>query len=571
MVARWLVTSAWPYSSDIPHLGNLVGSVLSADIFARYHRLIGDDVLYVSGSDEHGTPLEVEALKRGVPVKELADKNHESISAVFRSWEISYDNYTRTESEAHKKFVRQLYSEIYSNDAYIFTQVERIHYCPKDKRFLPDRFVEGVCPYCGFESARGDQCDNCGRPLDSERLGNAYCVICKSRTELRDTKQWFFDLPKLSGYVSEYLDRAELSQNIIRFSRGWLKDGLRPRSITRDSEWGIKAPFPGAENKTIYVWMEAVLGYVSAAIEYFEKAGNPNGWKAFWLDKSAKTSFFIGKDNIPFHAIILPSLLRASGMEYNEPSLISSTEFLLFEGQKFSKSMKIGIWCDEALEILPADYWRYALVSLRPESGDINFGWDSFAEKVNSDLNDTIGNFVNRTLVGVAKFSGGQFSRTREQFSSGAPEKFKDTLAGALERHSQISKAYENVELQLACRKSTEQASEANRFLSETEPWKVVKTDKTRTEEILYVALSILKLLAIEFAPVIPSSTSEMARQAGLFKKSSGKPTWNDALLDDDLPILAKDPSPIFSKHSAKGLKEKLDIIRSQKEKKIKA
>ena len=342
-MTKWVVTSAWPYSSDIPHLGNMIGSVLSADVFARFNRLIGNEVVFVSGSDEHGTPLEVEALKRKIPVRELADQNHQRISDVFRRWNISYDNYTRTDSEAHWKFTRELYSEIYNNDSYIFTQVERINYCTHDDRFLPDRFVEGTCPYCGYERARGDQCDNCGRPLDADLLIKAYCVICKNPTELRETKQWFFDLPKMSDYISDFLARAELSTNVIKFCRGWIKDGLRPRSITRDSKWGIKAPFPGAEDKTIYVWMDAVLGYVSAVIEYFEKKGTPEVWKEYWLDSSTKTSFFIGKDNIPFHAIILPSLLRASGQNYNEPNLISSTEFLNFEGQKFSKSRKVGI------------------------------------------------------------------------------------------------------------------------------------------------------------------------------------------------------------------------------------
>ena len=564
-LARWLVTSAWPYSSDIPHLGNLIGSVLSADVFARYHRLVGDEVLFVSGSDEHGTPLEVEALKKGIPVRQLADRNHERISEIFRRWNVSYDNYTRTESPVHKRFVREHYTEIYNNDTYIFTQVERIHYCNTDRRFLPDRFVEGTCPNCGYQAARGDQCDNCGRPLDAERLINAYCVICRNPTVLRDTKQWFFDLPRLSQYVSDYLGRAELSQNVLSFSKGWLKDGLRPRSITRDSEWGVPAPFPGAEGKTIYVWMEAVLGYVSAAIEYYEKkGGDPEGWETFWLKGDAKTSFFIGKDNIPFHAIILPSLLRASGRKYNEPNLISSTDFLLFEGQKFSKSRRVGIWADEALEILPADYWRFALVSLRPESGDINFGWDSFSKKVNNDLNDAIGNFANRTLVGVLKFSDGTFTLNKDHFLSSASEEYTKQLEGSLNRHEEIRDLYERVEIQSACRKTVEQAYESNRFLSSTEPWKLVKTDKRKANEILYVALSSLKLIAIELCPIIPVASSEIIRQAQLFKSRSGVPRWDLTLIDDDLPIKVSDAKPIFHKVDPEDLRLKLEKVRRE-------
>ena len=557
-MTKWVVTSAWPYSSDVPHLGNLIGSVLSADVFARFLRINGNSVVFVSGSDEHGTPLEVEALKRGLAVKELADLNHKRISDLFAKWNISYDNYTRTESIVHKRYVQDLYSKIYQNDSFIFTRVERIHYCENDKRFLPDRFVEGKCPYCGFESARGDQCDNCGRPLDAEKLGNAYCVICKNSTALRDTKQWFFDLPKLSDYVSNYLDHAELSQNVINFSRGWLKEGLRPRSITRDSEWGIKAPFPGAENKTIYVWMEAVLGYPSATVEYFERKGSPEEWKEYWLEKTSKTSFFIGKDNIPFHAIILPSLLKASSQNYTEPSLISSTEFLLFEGQKFSKSRRVGIWIDEAAELLPVDYWRYALVSLRPESSDVNFGWDSLVEKINNDLNDTIGNFVNRTLVGVSKFAENRFDLT----FSDIREEFKEKIASSKSRHDKIRSLYQNAELQNACRLSAQQVAEGNSFLSSTEPWKAVKSDKRKALEILYVALTTLKLSCSELFPIIPSSVELMTSQSGLFKNGMD---YSNVSIDNDLPIETKDIKPIFHKVSASELREKLESLRRSK------
>lgn len=558
-MTKWVVTSAWPYSSDIPHLGNMIGSVLSADVFARFNRLIGNNVVFVSGSDEHGTPLEVEALKRGIPVRLLADQNHERISDIFKQWNISYDNYTRTDSEAHWSFTRELYMQIYNSDSYIFTQVERIHYCTHDQRFLPDRFVEGTCPYCGYERARGDQCDNCGRPLDAERLIKAYCVICKNPTVLRETKQWFFDLPKMSDYISDFLARAELSTNVIKFCRGWIKDGLRPRSITRDSKWGIKAPFPGAEDKTIYVWMDAVLGYVSAVIEYFEKKAEPEKWKEFWFDPESKTSFFIGKDNIPFHAIILPSLLRATGMKYNEPNLISSTEFLNFEGEKFSKSRRIGIWTDEALQLLPADYWRFALISLRPEAGDVNFGWDSFSEKVNNDLNDTIGNFVNRTLVGVARFADNHF----ELNSGDIPEDYSELVTKAQNRHIDIKNLFSKVELQSACRAIVSQGYDANRFLSSTEPWKVVKTDKQKALQIIYVALSTLKLLASELSPIIPETAAKISSQAGIFKGSNGEPRWDDTSLDADLPIVSRNVQPIFAKVKPQELKEKLEKIRA--------
>lgn len=560
-MSKWVISSAWPYSSDIPHLGNLVGSVLSADVFARFQRLVGSSVVFVSGSDEHGTALEVVALRDNIPIKELVDRNHERISNLFRRWNISYDNYTRTESPVHRKYVSDLYMDIYRNDNYIFTQVERIHYCPNDKRFLPDRFVEGTCPFCSFVGARGDQCDNCGRLIDAEKLISPYCVICKTPTILRETKQWFFDLPKLSDYISGYLDRAELSPNVVNFCRGWIKSGLRPRSITRDSKWGIPAPFPGAEGKTIYVWMDAVLGYVSATIEYFERKGEPDAWKKYWFEAGSKTAYFIGKDNIPFHAVILPSLLYASGSHYNEPSTISSTEFLLFENQKFSKSRKIGIWIDEALEILPVDNWRYALIVQRPESGDVNFGWDVLVEKVNSDLNDNVGNFVNRTLVGVSRFADNSLEVKKEDIA----EEFTPTINSIYERHDRVKESYESAGLQAACRLTIEGVANANKFLSSLEPWKVVKTDRARALQILYVALTFLKVSCLELYPIIPGSVDEILKQVTLFKKSGKISSWDEISIDEDLPISTSQVKPLFYKVSAEKLKESLEEIRRRK------
>ncbi len=557
---KWVVTSAWPYASDVPHLGNLIGSVLSADVFARYHRLVGDEVVFVSGSDEHGTPIEVEAVKRGVSPKEFASNNHRRIAELFKAWGISFDNYTETESPIHIEFVRDHYMKVYDN-GYIFTQTERVHYCERDARFLPDRFVEGTCPHCGFRPARGDQCDNCGRPLDSAELIEPYCVLCGGRTVLKETTQWFFDLPQLSDYVLDYLNRAELSENVVNFAKSWIKAGLRPRSLTRDSSWGIKAPFPGAENKTIYVWMEAVLGYVSAVIEYFGLRGTPDKWRDYWVADAAKTSFFIGKDNIPFHAIILPALLKASGQKYNEPSLISSTEFLNFDGQKFSKSRRVGIWIDEALQLLPADYWRYALVSMRPETGDVDFGWNILEHKINGELNDAIGNLANRTLTGVLRFASGSFNLHKTSVSP----RYNQVLEEVFARHERIGSAYSRAELRSACRLILEQASEANRFLSSKEPWKMVKNDRQGALEVLYVALTALKAISIELEPITPTIAAQIISQAGFFKATGGRPKWAEPQIDDDLPIEPRNVSPVVHKVSAAQLKAKLEELRRRR------
>jgi len=311
---RWLVCSAWPYINYVPHLGTMIGSVLSADVFARYLRLRGDEVVFVSGSDEHGTPIEVEAIKRGIPPRKLTDEMHQKVKEIFDDWGITFDNYTRTESPTHKEFIQRFYMKIYEN-GHIFSEEIEMLYCPKCKRFLPDRFVEGECPYCGYENARGDQCENCGRLLDPVELKSPRCAICGSTPEVKKTTHWFFDLPKFEEDLKKYVEgNKQLPENARNFSLNLLKEGLRPRSLTRDNEWGIPAPFPGAEKKTIYVWMEAVLGYVSATIEWAKNIGKPDEWKKYWFDPQTKSVYFIAKDNIPFHVLILPALLMASGV-----------------------------------------------------------------------------------------------------------------------------------------------------------------------------------------------------------------------------------------------------------------
>src|SRR5512136_212290 len=404
---KTLVTSAWPYMHSLPHLGNLVGSILSADVFARYCRLKGEAIIMVSGSDEHGTPVEVESVKLGISPKELTDKNHKRLSGLLVEWGISFDNYTRTENPIHKEFVQKTLMEIYDN-GYIFAQETEMLYCEKCSRFLPDRYVEGKCPYCGYEQARGDQCENCGRLLETTLLIEPYCAICNSKPVVKKTEHWYFDLPKLSKKVGEFLEsNNRLAGNTRNFSMSLIAEGLKPRAVTRDVNWGIPAPFPGAEDKRVYVWVEAVLGYVSATIEYFRNHGETERWKEYWFDKKARTYYFIGKDNIPFHTIILPALLLASGEGYNLPWNVSATEFLQFKGEKASKSQRIGIWIDEALEMFSVDYWRFFLVATRPESKDTNFSWDFFLEKINADLNDTYGNFIHRTLTFIdSKFGG---------------------------------------------------------------------------------------------------------------------------------------------------------------------
>jgi methionyl-tRNA synthetase len=557
-----LVTSAWPYINVTPHIGNLVGSVLSADVVARYYRLKGEEVVMVSGSDEHGTPIEVEAIRLGISPKNLTDRNHARVSALFKEWGISFDNYTRTENPVHKEFVRNHLMKIFNN-GYIFVQETTMLYCENCHRFLPDRFVEGKCPYCGNESARGDQCDSCGRLLEPTILLEPYCVICKSKPVTKTTKHWYFDLSKFSEKLSNYLSSNEqLPTTTKNFSLNLIKEGLKPRAVTRDVGWGIPAPFPEAEDKTIYVWVEAVLGYVSATIEYFRNRGEPEKWKEYWFDKDAKTLYFIGKDNIPFHTIILPALLLASGEDYNLPWNVSATEFLQFGGEKASKSQRRGIFIDEAIELFPADYWRYYLMATRPETKDSNFSWELFIEKVNSDLNDTFGNFIHRTLTFINTQLNGEVPQPKTL------EKDDEEVLKALkEKVETIAKELENCRLQSAANNVISVSRMGNQYLNEKEPWKLIKTDREKALNVIYVAAQIVKALAIISAPFIPFAAEELWKTLNL-PGSVHKQRWDEAL--KPLPPKHKiaEAKPLFKKVEVS--EEKLDELLAKVREKIK-
>ncbi len=555
-LGKVLVTCAWPYVNYMPHLGTLV-QVLSADVVARYYRLKGEDVVMVSGSDEHGTPIEVEAVKLGISPKQLTDKIHAKVVELFKKWGFSFDNYTRTENPVHKEFVQAHHSKIYNN-GYVFAQETEMLYCEKCSRFLPDRFVEGKCPYCGYETARGDQCDACGRLLEPTFLIEPYCTICKSKPIIKKTKQWYFDLPKFSEKLADFINNnKELPANARNFSLNLIKEGLKPRAMTRDVDWGIPAPFPGAEGKTFYVWFENVLGYVSATIEYFRNKEEPEKWKEYWFNKEAKTLYFVGKDNIPFHVIIFPALLLASGEDYNLPWNVPATEFLQFKGERASKSRRIGIWMDEALELFPADYWRFFLMATRPETKDANFSWEIFIEKINSDLNDTFGNFIHRTLA----FMNTQFNSEVPQ-PEALDEDDKRILETLKEKVETVAKEIEDCGLQSAANTMISISRMGNQYLNEKEPWNLIKKDRGKAASVIYVAAQIVKALAVVSAPLIPFAAEELWRTLNL-PGSVHEQGWDEALTP--LPPRHKmaKAKPLFHKIDAteKELDEKLEKI----------
>jgi len=544
-----LVTCAWPYAYSIPHLGNLIHP-LSADVIARYHRLKGDDVVFVSGSDEHGTPIEVEAMLRKKKPRELTDEMHAEIKKIFENLEISFNNYTRTESEIHKDFVRKFYKKIEEN-GYIFYQKMIQLFCEKDSIFLPDRFVIGTCPICGYERARGDQCENCGSLLEPMQLIEPRCIVCGSKPIQKETKHGFIDFPKLRDKVIEYINNNPYFDKRTKImSLSYIKDEFRARALTRDNQWGIPAPFKELENKTIYVWFEAVLGYISATIEYF----NDERWKEFWFNKEALTYYFIGKDNIPFHAVIFPALLMANSQGYNLPHIISTTEFLTYEGKKFSKSQGIGIWLDEALQLAEPDYWRYVLIYLRPEERDTEFSLKLFVELVNSHLNDTLGNLAYRVL----SFTKNYFEYTVKKPQLLTQEE-KDVLLKTEELIKEADSSFRQVKLRNALNAAMDIARLGNWFFNEKKPWEIAKRNREEASRIIYVLLRLLNSLSVVLFPIIPSKCLELRHMMNLPEQF----VWEDALADPfEKTHKISEPKILFRKYTLEELQNKLEAIR---------
>jgi methionyl-tRNA synthetase len=519
----------------------MIGSVLSADVFARYLRLRGYEVVFVSGSDEHGTVIEVEARRKGIKPRELTDEAHEYVSKLFKAWYISFDNYTRTESEVHKEFVRDLMMSIYRN-GYIEVREQVMPYCEKDRIYLPDRFVVGVCPYCGYEDARGDQCDSCGRLLNPEELITPKCTFCSSRPTFKVTKHWFFRLDKVEDVIKEWLvNHKYLDENVKNFSISWIRQGLKPRSLTRDNEWGIKAPFPEADDKTIYVWFEALLGYISATKEYFKSLGVEGRWRDFWLNNDSGTAYFIGKDNIPFHAIILPAMLVASNEGYNLPTIISATEYLMFEGQKFSKSRRVGIWIDEALEIIPEpDYWRFALIRMRPEGRDTNFSWSEFLRIINSELNDDIGNYIHRILTLTYRFFNGLISKPSTY--SDIDLDFLDKIKKAVGRYCEYM---DLARIRAASDVVLELARSGNYYLNVKQPWAKIKTDTNDVITTLYLGFLSIYYLGLMLHPIIPNTTGKLFNILNIDINSV---KLTPTVVDIETPHKISKPEPLFKK-----------------------
>ncbi len=516
-----LVTSALPYANGPIHLGHLSGAYLPADIYVRYKRLNGDDVIYICGSDEHGVPITISADKEKVSPKVIIDRYHEANKKAFERFGMSFDNYSRTSLPIHHETAKEFFLEFY-NRGLLIEKKSLQFFDEKANMFLPDRYVEGTCPKCGNQEARSDECENCGSLYDPSELKNPRSKISGGTPSLKETTHYYFPLGKyqkrLEAYVDEMNEKYGWKDNVLQYCRGWFKDGLKDRAITRDLDWGIKVPVDGAEGKVIYVWFEAVLGYISSTKEFAQKKNQPELWKKYWLDTKTKYIAFIGKDNVVFHTIIFPAILMAwndgTKEKYCLPQNVPANEFLNFEGKKFSKSRNWGIDVDEFLNIFPADPLRFTLAANLPENRDTDFYWKEFQLRNNSELADILGNLINRTFTFAHKHFEGKVPPQNNL------EKIDEEILKLAESYPQkIAELFENFKIKDGVLEIMNLARAGNKYFNDSEPWKTIKSDKDKCATTINICLNLIYTLAELFYPIIPFSMEK------LFSMLNAQPT----------------------------------------------
>ncbi|MEU1666574.1 methionine--tRNA ligase [Streptomyces sparsogenes] len=513
-MARHLITSALPYINGIKHLGNMVGSMLPADVYARYMRQRGHDVLYICATDEHGTPAELAAKEAGLPVDEFCAQQHDAQKAVYDGFGLAFDYFGRSSSSQNVEITQTVARELKAN-GFIEERSIRQVYSNADGRFLPDRYIEGTCPHCGYDKARGDQCENCTRVLDPTDLINPRSAISgSSDLEVRETKHLFLLQSKLAGEVAAWVDEHGKDWPTLASSiaRKWLNEGLQDRAITRDLDWGVPVPadtWPdlAAEGKVFYVWFDAPIEYIGATKEWSDQDPANRDWKSWWydVDRTVHYTEFMAKDNVPFHTVMFPATLLGTRDKWKKVDYVKAFNWLTYYGGKFSTSQKRGVFTDAALELLPADYWRYFLMANAPESDDTSFTWEHFAATVNKDLADTLGNFVNRVL---------SFSRKRFGDEVPAGKAAGEAEARLGEEIARLLAEYEEHMDALQFRKAAAALralwSAGNSYLEEKAPWLEIKTDQEGAALTLRTAMNLIHLYAVVSEPFIPASARAM-------------------------------------------------------------
>ncbi|MDP6240019.1 MAG: methionine--tRNA ligase [Acidimicrobiales bacterium] len=530
-----LVAVAWPYASGSRHLGHLAGAYLPADVFARFQRLAGNRVLMVSGSDVHGTPITVRADAEGVTPAEIADRYHAEFLDAWERLAITWDCYTSTGTENHGAVTHDMFLRLLEK-GHIDRRTGEQFFDVEAGRFLPDRYIEGTCPHCGYAEARGDQCEDCGRTLDPEELLGPRSKITGAEPEVRSTDHFYLRLTDFEESLGAWLDGREgWRRHVLNFSKGWIEEGLQDRAITRDLDWGVTVPVDGfGDDKRIYVWFEAVIGYLSAAKEWARRQGDPEAWRDWWEGDDARSVYFIGKDNVPFHTIIWPAMLTGYG-DLNLPTDVPANQYLTFKGGKASASRGVGLTIGEGLRLFEPDALRYALAASFPEQSDTDISVEEIARRTNDELVATWGNLVNRVL-----------SMVNAMCDAVVPEPGDRTdvdlalLAGVDAALVTAADQIDRVELRAALRTAMEAAAEVNAYLNVTEPWKLARTDPDRARVVLGTALDAVNGVRVAFSPYLPFSSSVLEEVLGPVEG------WRRPELSPGRPI--DKPPPLFAK-----------------------
>ena len=555
-MSKYLITSALPYANGPIHFGHIAGAYLPADIFNRFLRQNGEDVIYICGTDEYGVAITINAEKAGIPYKEYVDKHHATIKAFFDKLNIRFDHFSRTTIEEHKPISQEFFLTLHKK-GFIQAAVEPQFYCAKCARFLADRYVSGSCPKCGADNVRGDECTKCGEWLDPSKIVNPSCKVCGSKPEVKDTTQYFMDLKAFAPQLKAWLEtKTDWKPNVKNKALSLIEEGLVKRSITRDISWGVPVPLDEAKGKVLYVWFEAPIGYISATMEWARRNGKPEAWKDWWFDKETKLVHFIGKDNIIFHTIIWPAMLMGQDKPYILPDNVPGNEFYNLEGRQFSKSDGWYIDTDDFFTKYGVDALRYAIASNSPETSDSQFTWEDFAAR-NNEIADTLGNLVNRCFSFMKKNFEGKIPAAGEL----KPED-KALLDSFAPVFAEVGKSYRSYRVRQALTQTMALAITANKYVNDTAPWTLRKTDIVRCGTVLNVASRAIIDLAILLYPVIPDTALKILEKAGL--KPGGKaPDFKPYLESLDNLALGADNTLLFAKILPEQVKAEVEKLKS--------
>ena len=532
---------AWPYANGSLHLGHIAGCYLPADIFARYCRMKGRDVLMVSGSDDHGTPITITADNENTTPQAIVDRFNKEHTENMKQMGISFDLFTNTNTKNHEEVTQDIFLTLY-NKEHIYKKSVEAFYCNHCKRFLPDRYIEGTCPHCNNENARGDQCDECGKLLDPEDLINVRCKICGNTPEIKTSDHLFFALSKFEKKLEKWMkDKKHWKDSVWKFTDNWLKNGLKDRAITRDMEWGIKVPIDGFDDKRIYVWFDAVIGYLAASKEWAKIQGKPKLWEDWWKDPKARHYYFLAKDNIPFHTLIWPSIIMSYSNELDLPYDIPANEYLRLKGEQFSKSRGTAVWVPDIIKNFDVDAVRYYLSINMPENKDTNWLWDDFVAKNNDELVGAYGNFIHR----VVTFTQKNFGEIPKQ---GNLDKLdKEAFDKIKEAGKEVSESLEKCEFKKGLRAAMSLAQFGNYYFDQKQPWVLVKQDKEKCGTVLHICLKIVKALSVFTAPYLPFSSDKVWSLLGE-TGSIHDNLWDVAFEDLKVGFKLQRPQPLFKK-----------------------